>query len=64
MYTYAGTVLGTMLVDLAKIIHYVCYPECSSTIYGTPAMTDSEAIVLRLVTKDWRIIELFVRLQL
>ena len=39
---YIGAILGTMLNYLAKIIRYVCYPEYSSTIDGTPAMSKAE----------------------
>ena len=64
MNTYASAILGNVLDDLAKIICCVCYLEYSSTIYGTPAMAESEEICLRLFTKDWKIIELIVRLKL
>ena len=64
MNTCSGAVLGTMLDDFAKIIHYVCYPEYSSTIDGATATAEEESIILRLVTKDWKIIDLLVRLKL
>ena len=62
--TYAGAVIGTMLDYLAKIVHYGCYPEYSSTIDHTPAMVEEESIGLVLVTKYWKIIELLVMLKL
>ena len=64
MNTYTIAVHGTMLDDLAKIIHYVCCPYYSSTIDGTHAMAEAEAIILPIVTKDWNITELLVRLKL
>ena len=64
MNTYASAILGNVLDYLEKIICCVCYLEYSSTIYGTPVMAKSEEIFLRLFTKDWKIIELIVRLKL
>ena len=49
---------------ILKIICCVCYPEYSSTIDGMPAIAKAEAIVLRLLTKDLKIIDLLVRLKL
>ena len=64
MNTYDGAILGNMLDDIAKIICCICYLEYSSTIYGTPDMSESGEIFLPLFTKDWKIIELLVRLKL
>ena len=62
--TCDDAVLWTILDYLLKIICYVCYPEYSYTIYGMRATPDTESIILRLVTKDWKIIKLLVKSKL
>ena len=60
--------MPVMILELCwmtlKKIHYVVYPEYSSTIDGMHDMAEEEEIVLPPVTKDWKIIELSVRLKM
>ena len=38
-----------------------CYDEFAVTFDGTPSFAEAEAIVVRIVSKDWDVIELLVR---
>lgn len=58
----AGPVLKTLVQRICQILSGDgCYDEFGCTFDGTPSFAEAEAITIRIVTKDWEVIELLVR---
>ena len=61
---YIGMIMATIKEDTRKILNDGSYPEFSLTFDGTPAFAEAEAIIIRVVTKEYKILELLVKCNL
>jgi len=58
----AGPLLETLVLRIRQILSGEgCYDEFGVTFDGTPSFAEAEAIVFRVVTKDWEVVEILVR---
>ena len=57
-------VMKTLVKDIQRVLHYCTYIEFSITFDGTPAFAEAEAIIIRVVTHDYKILELLVKCNL
>ena len=57
-------VLATINDDMRSIILKGSFIEFSITFDGTPAFAEAEAVIIRVVTKDYHILELLVKCNL
>ena len=57
---YINMVHETSLNDIMKILHKFGFIQCGLIFYGTSSFSEAEAIIVRFVTKDWQVIDLFM----
>ena len=61
---YIGMIVATIKEDIRNLLSEGCHAEFSLTFDGTPAFAEAEAIIIRVVTKDYKILELLVKCNL
>ena len=57
---YISMVIKTLIDNIQTILHKGSFNESSLTFYGTPAFTEFEAMIIRVVTKDYHDLKLLV----
>ena len=57
-------VLGTIIEDIQDIVNKGSFREFSITFGETPAFAEAVAVVIRVVIKDYHILELLVKCNL
>ena len=57
-------IMTTLREDIRMILSKGSYTEFSLTFDGTPAFAEAEAVIIRVVTKEFKILELLVRCNL
>lgn len=60
---FAKPALDILIKEMHRILRR-SYPEFSLTIDGTPSFAKAECVLIRFVTKQWEIVEIFVRVAL
>ena len=58
---HAEQVHQIQIDQIRKLLHNYCFPEYTTIFDGTPAFANFEVIMLRVVTNDYRILQLFFR---
>ena len=61
---YAKLLLENQIEEMILLFKNKCFENYSTIFDGTPSFADAEAIILRMVTKDYRIIQVVVRVAL
>ena len=64
MNSYISMVMETLIDNIKTILHEGSFDEFSITFDGTPAFAEAEAVVIRVVTKDYHVLELLVQCNL
>ena len=54
-------VMNTLIDDIRNVVGKGSFAEFSLTFDGTPAFAEAEAIIIRVVTRDYHIVELLVK---
>ena len=62
--SYVSMVLTTITDDIKNVIKKGSFIEYSVTFDGTPSFAEAEAVIIRVVTKDYHILELLVKCNL
>ena len=57
-------VMDTLTEDIRLVLQKCCYREFSITFDGTPAFAEAEAVIIRVVTTDFEVLELLVKCNL
>ena len=57
-------VSATLIGDIKDVLNKGSFREFSISFDGTPAFAEAEAIIIRVVTKDYHILELLVKCNL
>ena len=62
--SYISMVMTTLVEDIRKVVNQGSFKEFSLTFDGTPAFAEAEAVIIRVVTRDYNIVELPVKCNL